>query len=88
VVILEPGREHWTILRDLLTSADIKGPLVMDAHLAALAMEHEATLCTADKDFTRLVGVKPDFPLTESEERRETQEAMPKPPDTPGSKTG
>ncbi|MCP4657477.1 MAG: type II toxin-antitoxin system VapC family toxin [bacterium] len=26
VVILEPGREHWTILRDLLTSADIKGP--------------------------------------------------------------
>ncbi|MFZ1794977.1 MAG: PIN domain-containing protein [Anaerolineae bacterium] len=25
----------------------------MDAYLAALAMEHGATLCTTDKDFSR-----------------------------------
>ena len=29
------------------------GPLVMDAALAAIAIEHGATLCTTDRDFAR-----------------------------------
>jgi predicted nucleic acid-binding protein len=32
--------------------------MVTDAHLAALAIEHNATLCTNDRDFTRFHGLK------------------------------
>ena len=32
------------------------GPLVMDAVLAAIAIEHGATLCTTDRDFSRFAG--------------------------------
>ena len=40
------------------------GPLVMDAALAALAIEHGATLQTTDKDFARFSGLKWVNPLT------------------------
>jgi uncharacterized protein len=39
------------------------GPLVSDAHLAALAVEHGATLVTNDRDFARFPDVKVDYPL-------------------------
>jgi hypothetical protein len=35
----------------------------MDAHLAALAIEHGATLCTNDRDFARFQGLKVEYPL-------------------------
>ena len=38
-------------------------PLIMDAHLAARAIEHGATLCTNDRDFLRFPGLKVEFPL-------------------------
>jgi len=34
----------------------IQGNLVMDAHLAALAIEHGLTLCSADSDFAKFTG--------------------------------
>ena len=34
------------------------GPLVMDAAIAAMAIEHGATLCTSDRDFARFPGLK------------------------------
>jgi predicted nucleic acid-binding protein len=34
------------------------GQLVMDAVLAAIAIEHGATLCTTDRDFSRFPDVK------------------------------
>jgi predicted nucleic acid-binding protein len=34
-----------------------------DAHLAALAIEHGAVLCTNDRDFTRFPGLKSFNPL-------------------------
>ena len=46
VAILDPGEDHWKVLADLLTTSQAHGPLVMDAHLAALAIEHGATLYT------------------------------------------
>ena len=58
VSILEPTSQHWTILKELLESAQVRGPLVTDAHLAALSIEHGATLCTTDRDFTRFPGLK------------------------------
>ncbi len=45
------------ILRDLTRSGQTAGPLVMDAALAAIAIEHGATLCTTDRDFSRFAGL-------------------------------
>ena len=39
------------------------GPLVMDAVLAAIAVEHGATLCTTDRDFSRFPGLRWNNPL-------------------------
>ncbi len=35
-----------------------RGPLVMDAHLAALTIEHGAILATTDRDFKRFDGLR------------------------------
>jgi toxin-antitoxin system PIN domain toxin len=53
VEALEPGPEHWSIMRDLLRESGTAGSLVSDAHLAALAIERGAELCSADADFGR-----------------------------------
>jgi toxin-antitoxin system PIN domain toxin len=57
VVALSPDAQFWTILRHQLTSAQIRGPLVTDAALAALALEQGASLCTTDRDFRRFDGL-------------------------------
>jgi uncharacterized protein len=63
--ILEPGEGYWQILRVLMKDSQVAGPLVMDAALAALAIEHGATLHTTDRDFTRFSGLKWTNPLVE-----------------------
>lgn len=61
--ILDPGERHWDILRRLLHDGQAIGPLVMDAVLAALAIEHGANLCTTDRDFSRFPGLDWTNPL-------------------------
>lgn len=56
-VIVEPGERYWDILRDLLHRSQVRGPMVSDAAIAALAIEHGATLCTTDRDFRRFDGL-------------------------------
>jgi toxin-antitoxin system PIN domain toxin len=63
VAILNPGERHWSILTKLMSDAQVRGPLVTDAHLAALAIEHGAQLCTADRDFARFPGLRLINPL-------------------------
>jgi len=63
VIILNPGDSHWRILQHLLAVGQATGPLVKDAHLAALAIEHGATLASADRDFARFPGLKLINPL-------------------------
>jgi toxin-antitoxin system PIN domain toxin len=63
VTVIEPAERHWRILSELLPAAQAKANLVMDAHLAALAIENGATLCTTDRDFTRFHGLKLRYPL-------------------------
>ena len=63
VTIVAPTEEHWPILLKLLSKTRARGPLIMDAHLAALAIEHGATLCTNDRDFARFPGLKVEFPI-------------------------
>lgn len=62
--ILEPGERHWQILRGLLREGQVSGPLVMDAALAALTIEHGATLYSTDRDFLRFPGLKWKNPLS------------------------
>ena len=63
VTLASPGDRHWTILADVAASGRARGPLLMDAHLAALAIEHGATLATSDRDFTRFPGLRHVDPL-------------------------
>jgi len=54
---IEPTRRHLPLLRGLLERAGTAGNLVGDAHLAALALEHGATVVSFDRDFARFEGV-------------------------------
>ena len=63
VGILEPGDRHWDILRSLVREGQTAGRLVMDAVLAAIAIEHGATLYTSDRDFSRFPDLKWKNPL-------------------------
>ena len=51
--IPQPGPRHADILRELIVSNDLRGNLVPDAHLAALALEHGVGVCSFDSDFAR-----------------------------------
>lgn len=60
-----PGTRHRDILGALLVVGDLRGNLVTDAHLAALAIEHGIGICSFDSDFARfkdLRWVSPDRP--------------------------
>jgi toxin-antitoxin system PIN domain toxin len=61
--ILEPGERHWEILQRLMKDGQTTGPRIMDAALAALAMEHGATLHTTDRDFARFTDLSWTNPL-------------------------
>lgn len=56
-VVVAPGRLHLRSMRTLLSPAGAAGNLANDAHLAALAEEHKATVVTYDNDFARFSGV-------------------------------
>lgn len=57
-IIVTPGRRHWQILDELLRESQSKGNLVNDAHLAALAIENGAALCSFDRDFRRFAKLR------------------------------
>jgi uncharacterized protein len=61
--VLHPGPRHAVLLRQLLEPLGTAGNLTTDAHLAALALEHDAELCSADADFSRFPGLRWTNPL-------------------------
>jgi hypothetical protein len=61
--VVHPTHRHAAVLRDLLTPLGAGGNLISDAHLAALAIEHGATLCSHDNDFSRFAGLRWEDPL-------------------------
>jgi uncharacterized protein len=63
VTIVEAGPRYWQILRKLCIDARIRGKVLSDAHLAALAIEQDATMCTTDADFRRFPGLRVLNPL-------------------------
>lgn len=62
-VLLHPGPEHARLLRDMLAATGTGGNLVNDAHLAALAAEHKATVVSFDDDFDRFPSIRWERPL-------------------------
>jgi predicted nucleic acid-binding protein len=66
VRLLGETRNHVSDVIQLLTVAGSSGGnLVVDAQIAAVAMAHNATVHTADRDFSRFAGLKCHFPLDE-----------------------
>lgn len=54
---------HWQLLKALLRLSGTAGNLTTDAHLAALAMTHDAVLVSCDADFNRFKGLRLENPL-------------------------
>ncbi len=63
-VIVEPTVRHTALLSSLLNETGTAGNLVNDAHLAALAIDHDATIGSFDADFARFTGVRWERPST------------------------
>ncbi|MGI8680806.1 MAG: TA system VapC family ribonuclease toxin [Mycobacteriales bacterium] len=61
--IPQPTDRHAEVLGGLVTSYQLRGNLVSDAQLAAIAIEHGLTLYSADTDFARFREVRWENPL-------------------------
>ena len=57
VRLLQPGPRAWRLLKAMCEEGQARGAMVMDAHLAALAMEHGASIATTDRDFMRFPNI-------------------------------
>lgn len=62
--IPEPGKGFEEIAGRIIADHDVRGNVVPDALLAALALEHGLTVCSADSDFARFTGVRWENPLS------------------------
>ncbi len=58
-----PGPRHAELFLDLMEGGGPRGNLVSDAHLAAIAIEHELVLASNDSDFSRFDGLRWENPL-------------------------
>lgn len=61
--IIKPGPRHFDLLHNLLAATGTGGDLVSDAHLAAIAIEHDAEVYSNDSDFDRFPGLRWRNPL-------------------------
>jgi toxin-antitoxin system PIN domain toxin len=62
-VRIESGPRHWDLFRRLCTETGVKGNLVPDAYLAALAIESGCEWISTDRDFSRFKGLRWRHPL-------------------------
>ena len=58
-----PTERHVDVLGDLIVRYHLRGNLVSDAELAALAIEHGLKICSADTDFARFAEVRWENPV-------------------------
>jgi toxin-antitoxin system PIN domain toxin len=61
--VLSPGPRHWEIFTRLCRVAGVKGNLVADAYLAALAIETGSEWLTTDRDYARFPALRWRHPL-------------------------
>lgn len=62
-VRIAPGPRHWSIFVRLCQDAGVRGNLVPDAYLAALAIESGSEWITTDRDYSRFPGLRWRHPL-------------------------
>jgi len=62
VRVLTESERHWSLFKELLRETGAAGNLTTDAHLAALALSHAATLVSCDNDFARFPGLRWENP--------------------------
>ena len=70
--IPQPTDRHAEVLGGLITAYQLRGNLISDAALAALAIEHGLTVCSADTDFARFSEIRwqnPFDPSLQTDER-------------------
>ncbi len=60
---IDPGLQHWAVLKQTLRDGQAVGPLVTDGHIAALAQERGAVVYSADRDFARFPSLRWVNPL-------------------------
>lgn len=63
VTPINPGPDHLAHVRRSLDAAGVGANLVTDAHIAALAIEHQAEVHSNDTDFGRFPGLRWRNPL-------------------------
>jgi toxin-antitoxin system PIN domain toxin len=63
VWIPEPGPSYRDILGELIARYSVRGDLMPDTQLAALAIEHGLTVCSADTDFARFTEIRWENPV-------------------------
>lgn len=63
VQLVQPGVRHLDILDGFAKQRLLSSDLTTDAHLAALAIEHQAVICSNDVDFERFPGLRRRNPL-------------------------
>lgn len=63
VRLINPTENHWQIFQTMLLEGQATVNLVVDAHLAALAIEHGCLLYSTDSDFSRFPKLKWKNPL-------------------------
>lgn len=67
LLLLSETGQHWEKLRALIASANLHGPTVHDARIAALCLGHGVReLWTADRDFSRFPSLRLRNPLVAS----------------------
>jgi toxin-antitoxin system PIN domain toxin len=65
-IIVHPGERHWEILTRLCSQAQVRGNMVADAYLAALAVVSGSEWITTDRDYARFPGLRWRHPLSYS----------------------
>jgi hypothetical protein len=62
-VSIAPGARHWEIFTRYCLDCGVKGSMVTDAYLAALAVESGCEWISTDRDYARFPGLRWRHPL-------------------------
>lgn len=66
LILLQESEGYWPLLRTMIQTGRIQGPMVHDARVAALCKFHGVSkLWSADRDFQRFPGLAVHNPLIE-----------------------
>lgn len=71
VKLVQVTGQHWNLLQNMLFAVGHGTALTMDAHLACLAIEHNAEVVSTDDDFSHFPGLKWHNPLERGESDKE-----------------